>query len=166
MIIIINGSVGVGKSSTSWELAARFDRSFMLDGDFIGAVHPFEIYDQDRVEYLYKTLFHLIKFHQSNGYADFVINYVFEEPDQLLKLTDLLKTLDEHIHIFWLTCDEKVQAERVINRKIDHEWDLERFVELNKIQQTSAEKGFIGREIDTTHLSIPKVADKILELLK
>lgn len=165
MIIIINGSVGVGKSSTSWELAARFDQSFMLDGDFIGAVHPFEIYDQERVEYLYKTLFHLIKFHQDHGYSNFVINYVFEEANQLKLLTDLLKTVDSDIYAFWLTCDEAVQTERVIKRKPDHAWDLDRFVELNKIQRESSEKGFIGREIDTTHLSIPEVADKILELL-
>ncbi len=83
MIIIINGSVGVGKSSTSWELAARFDQSFMLDGDYIGAVHPFEIYDLARINYLYQTLSHLIQFHQSHGYKNFVINYVFEEALQL-----------------------------------------------------------------------------------
>ena len=161
MIIIINGSVGVGKSSTSWELAERFDRSFMLDGDFIGAVHPFKIYDQERVDYLYKTLHHLIRFHQGHGYTNFVINYVFEQPFQLTLLTDLLKPLDGNIQAFWLTCSEEVQGERVKKRKPDHEWDLKRYVELNRILRASSKEGFIGREIDTTHLTIPEVADKI-----
>ena len=44
MIVILNGSVGVGKTATSWKLHEKFDKSVMLDGDFIGAVHPFEIY--------------------------------------------------------------------------------------------------------------------------
>ena len=161
MIIIINGSVGVGKSSSSWELAERFNQSFMLDGDYIGAVHPFEIYDQERVDYLYKTLHHLIQFHQNHGYTNFVINYVFEQPCQLTLLTDLLEPLDKNIQAFWLTCDEVVQAERIKKRKADHQWDLKRFVELNQILRASSKKGFIGREIDTTHLAIPEVADKI-----
>lgn len=161
MIIIINGSVGVGKSSTSWELAARFSQAFMLDGDYIGAVHPFEIYDQERVDYLYKTFHHLIRFHQSHGYKNFVINYVFEQPFQLTLLTDLLKSLDDNIHAFWLTCDEATQIERVMKRKADHAWDLKRFAELNKIMQASSEEGFIGQELNTTHLTISGVADKI-----
>ncbi|MFT5193694.1 MAG: gluconate kinase [Cellvibrionaceae bacterium] len=161
MIVILNGSVGVGKSSTSWELATRYDPSFMLDGDFLGAVHPFEIYDQARVDYLYETLNHLIQFHQSNDYANFVVNYVFEHPFQLALLTDRLKESDDDIHAFWLTCDEAVQTKRVKSRKPDHQWDLKRFVELNRILRASSEEGFIGRKIDTTHLSIPEVADTI-----
>ena len=39
MIIIINGSLGVGKTEISWELIERFDRAVMLDGDYLGAVH-------------------------------------------------------------------------------------------------------------------------------
>lgn len=45
MIILINGPCGIGKTAISWELITRFDRAVMLDGDYIGAVHPFEIYD-------------------------------------------------------------------------------------------------------------------------
>ena len=61
----------------------------MLDADYIGAVHPFEIYDQERVDYLYETLVYLTSFHQSNGFVSFVINYVFEQPEQLATLMSL-----------------------------------------------------------------------------
>jgi 2-phosphoglycerate kinase len=43
VIVILNGSVGVGKTSVSWTLNESFDRSVMLDGDYLGAVHPFAI---------------------------------------------------------------------------------------------------------------------------
>jgi deoxyadenosine/deoxycytidine kinase len=43
MIIIINGSLGVGKSSVAEQLHWKFDKSVNLDGDSIGNVHPFEI---------------------------------------------------------------------------------------------------------------------------
>src|SRR5512133_2808986 len=44
MIVIINGPLGVGKTSISWALLERFERAVMLDGDYLGAVQPFEIY--------------------------------------------------------------------------------------------------------------------------
>ena len=80
MIIIINGSLGVGKSSVSEELHWKFDKSVHLDGDHIGDVHPFEIYDDARIHHLYRTLELLVGFHQKNGYRNFVINYVLSNP--------------------------------------------------------------------------------------
>jgi broad-specificity NMP kinase len=44
MIVIINGPCGIGKTSVAWALNARFERAVMLDGDYLGTVHPFEIY--------------------------------------------------------------------------------------------------------------------------
>ena len=56
MIIILNGSLGVGKTTTAWILLGKFTRAIMLDGDYIVAVHPFNLYDEKRIDYLYKTM--------------------------------------------------------------------------------------------------------------
>jgi tRNA A37 N6-isopentenylltransferase MiaA len=86
MIVIINGPCGVGKTEVSWNLVERFPEGVMLDGDHIGAVHPFEIYDQQRIAYLYQTIRHLVAFHIEHGYTNFVVNYVFETPESLAEL--------------------------------------------------------------------------------
>ena len=166
MIIIINGSVGVGKTEASWELLSQLDNAFMLDGDHIGAVNPFEIYDQDRVDYLYQTFAHLISWHQEHSYRTFVINYVFEQPVQLAWLTETLEPLDVDIHCFWLTCDEDEQAKRIEARSVDHAWDLKRFVELNGIMGAASKTGSIGQNIDTTGKTIGMVANEILECVR
>ena len=88
MIVILNGSVGVGKTSVAWALNKGFDESVILDGDYIGAVHPFGIYDDARVDHPYRTLAHLIELHKENGCTNFVINYVFESPGLLAALVD------------------------------------------------------------------------------
>ncbi len=77
MIIIINGPLGVGKTEVSQKLVELFDKGVMLDGDAIGAVHPFKIYDDERIEYLYQTIRHLVAFHIQHGYSNFVINRHF-----------------------------------------------------------------------------------------
>ncbi len=162
MIIIINGSVGVGKTTVAEELHQKFDKSIHLDGDHIGNVHPFEIYDEARIDHLYRTLELLVGFHQKNGYQNFVINYVFESADSLQDLLDLLSPLEPSIHIYWLTCDEKEQAKRIQGRQSDQlDWELNRFVELHRIQTKAARQGFIGKEVDTTGLTPTEVAEKI-----
>ena len=159
MIIIINGSIGVGKTSVSWALQKKFSKSVMLDGDYIGAVHPFKIYDEERIEYLYETLSHLVKFHYSNGYNNFVINYVFESPASLKKLTKKLETVSGNIFCFWLTCSPLEQKKRIALRDTDQkEWELNRIIELNSILSYADKKGFIGKKIDTDGKSIDEVA--------
>ncbi|MBN2005499.1 MAG: AAA family ATPase [Anaerolineae bacterium] len=164
MIIIINGSLGVGKSTVSEELYWKFAKSVYLDGDAVGSVHPFEIYDDARIAHLYRTLALLVGFHQENGYHDFVINYIFESPASLQDLRDLLHPLDASIHVYWLTCDAEEQAERIRGRRRNElDWELARFVELQRIQTEAARQGFIGIQVDTTGLSSAEVAGKIWE---
>jgi chloramphenicol 3-O-phosphotransferase len=164
MIIIINGSVGVGKSSVSEQLHWKFDKSVNLDGDHIGYVHPFEIYDDARISHLYRTLELLINFHQKNGYHNFVINYVFESPESLQELFELLRPLDSSIHSYWLTCNAEEQERRIRKRQRGQiEWELKRFIELQQIQTKAAQQGFIGKEIDTTNLTSVETAEVIWE---
>ena len=162
MIIILNGSVGVGKTTTAWALSQSFDKSVMLDGDYIGAVHPFEIYDDVRVAYLYKTLVHLIGFHQAHGYENFVINYVFESPELLAALTGLLERLDSRTYIFWLTCAPEEQRERILRRNTEQvTWELGRFTELNTILEAASHYGNIGTQLDTTNKSVAEIVTLI-----
>lgn len=164
MIIIINGSVGVGKTSVADQLHYKFEKSVHLDGDAIGDVHPFIIYDDARISYLYRTLALLIDFHQHNGFQCFVINYVFESAESLQDLLDLLSPLDSDIHTYWLTCSEEEQIRRIHKRGRDEiKWELERFVELHKIQVAASQRGFIGTQIDTSGKSVVEVADEIWE---
>ena len=164
MIIIINGSLGVGKTSVAEQLHWKLDRSVQLDGDHIGDVHPFEIYDERRIAHLYRTLALLVGFHQQNGYSNFVITYVFESAGSLQALFDLLHPLDASIHTYWLTCEAQEQARRIRERHNDDmEWELSRFVELQKIQRKAAGEGFIGIELDTTALTPAEAAGKIWE---
>lgn len=167
MIVILNGSVGVGKTSVSWALNESLDRSVMLDGDYLGAVHPFEIYDDARVSYLYKTIAHLLEFHQAHGYTNFVINYVFESPESLAALTGSLSELDGDIHTFWLTCAEAGQRDRILKRRTDGwRWELERFTELNAILEATSERGDVGARLDTTGKAVGEIVGLIRRQLE
>ncbi len=168
MIVIVNGPLGVGKSELSWELLALFDKAVMLDGDYIGAVQPFDIYDDERIEYLYQTMQHLMAFHKEHGYSHFVINYVFESSQSLRRLRRLLSKIDNEDYAFRLTCSEEEIARRIRKRSDDPErlgWELQRFGELTTIQEKAALTGDLGYPIDTTHYSAQQAARLIWEIL-
>ena len=165
MIILINGPLGIGKTELSWTLLEYFERGVMLDGDFIGAVHPFEIYDPERIDYLYQTLQVLVAHHRAHGYLNFVINYVFEEAQSLSRLRNMLAELDDVLYAFRLVCDPQ-EAERRIRQRgkssgLDAErisWEVERARELAAIQQAAALQGDLGCPLDISHLSVQQTA--------
>ena len=164
MIIILNGPLGIGKSATSWKLISLFDKAIMLDGDYIGAVHPFEIQDKYRTTYLYKTITHLIAFHQKNDYQNFVINYVFETELELNQLIQFLAPLDDSIHCLRLTCDAEAHKKRIKERNHkDIEYEIQRGLELADIQNKNAMQGNLGKIVETTFLNPQEVAELIYE---
>ena len=170
MIIILNGPCGIGKTAVAWELNARFDRAVMLDGDYIGAVQPFEIYDPERVAYLYRTLHHLVAWHvEQGGYRNFVINYVFEQPESLAALRRLLSDLDDEIYAFRLVASDEAMEVRIRGRERSESelhWYLQRYQELVSIQEDAARHGDLGLVVDTTGRSAAEVAEAIWQNLR
>ncbi len=164
MIIIINGLLGVGKTEASWKLIEYFDRAIMLDGDYMVAAYPFDIYDDNRADYLYETIAHNVDWHVAHDYHNFVVNYVFEKPESLAKLRHWLSAHDDVTYAFRLTCAPDEFERRIHARSADPErlqWESNRFRELTAIQEKNAQHGDLGVVIDTTDLSIDQVAEAI-----
>ena len=164
MIIIINGSVGVGKTAVSWKIKRLLYHSVMLDGHYLGAVNPFDLHSNERILHLYKTMACLVKFHQQNGFKHFIVNYVFESEDQLNLLIAELARFDETIYCCLLYCEEEQQKQRIEKRNNQRlAFELQRAVELNYILTKANEIGFIGKRLNTTNLTTDDVATAIVE---
>ena len=173
MIIIINGPLGIGKTSVSWELLYHFERAAMLDGDYLGAVQPFEIYNEERIAYLDQTFVHMAAWHKQHGYPDLVLNYVFEQPEALARLRLLLHPLDDEVYAFRLTCSDAEMEQRIRRRAGSSGvsdafvgWELQRFRELVSIQEAAAQRGDLGFVVDTSALSAAQVAEYIWQNLR
>ena len=164
MIILINGPLGVGKTEVAWKLIEKFERAVMLDGDYLGAVHPFEIHDPQRVAYLYATICHVAKFHVDHGWQNLVVDYVFEQPESLAQLRRALNEIDDVTYAYRLTCSAEEIDRRIRSRSSDPDrlaWELRRFRELQALQDRNARRGDLGFVIDTTGLSLEEAADAI-----
>ena len=69
MIIVLNGPLGIGKSTLAEALAESIDECVMLDGDHLVAANP---PPADEIEYLHSTITLLVAHHRRFGYLHFV----------------------------------------------------------------------------------------------
>ena len=64
MIVVLNGPLGIGKSTLAEALSESIDRCVMLDGDKIAATNP-----PSSLEYLHATLELLVAHHRRSAIA-------------------------------------------------------------------------------------------------
>src|SRR5262245_35019104 len=83
MIIVLNGPLGIGKSTLAEALAESIDQCVMLDGDHLAAANP---PPPDEIAHLHSTIALLVAHHRSFGYRHFVIDHVWRTPAELADL--------------------------------------------------------------------------------
>ena len=131
MIIVLNGPLGIGKSTLAEALSERIDGCVMLDGDHLIAANPPH---SDGLEHLHSTIKLLVSHHQRFGYRHFVIDHLWRTPAALDDLRVRLAPLDDVFRCFLLTLsiDENVRRieRRAGARALDElEWERRTVVE-------------------------------------
>lgn len=115
MIILLNGPLGVGKSTLAEALTERIDDCVMLDGDALVAVNPPA---DDELEHLHSTLALLVAHQRRFGYRHFVIDHLWTSPAELDDLRERLHELDPDADIlcFRLTLPQSENISRIERR--------------------------------------------------
>lgn len=116
MIIVLNGPLGIGKSTLAEALTESVDRCVMLDGDNLVAANP---PPADEVDYLHSTIALLVAHHRRFGYRHFVINHLWRTPEELADLRRRLLDVDAgaDIRCFLLTLPLEENVRRIERRQ-------------------------------------------------
>lgn len=145
MIIVLNGPLGIGKSTLAEALTESIERCAMLDGDRLVVVNP---PPADELEHLHSTIALLVTHHRRFGYRHFVIDHVWRSPAELADLRRRLTAIeaDAQIRSFLLTlpADENLQRieRRQQARAIDErEFELRTFAEERNVLANRSDLG-------------------------
>ncbi len=116
MILLLNGPLGIGKSTLAEALSESIDGCVMLDGDHVMAIHPSPA---DEVAYLHATLALLVGHHWQAGYRHFVINHLWRSPAELADLRQRLLKIDAgvQLHVLLLTLPLEENLQRIERRQ-------------------------------------------------
>lgn len=145
MIIVLNGPLGIGKSTLAEALTESIEQCVMLDGDQLVTANPSAA---DEMAHLHSTIALLVTHHRSFGYRHFVIDHVWRSPTELEDLRSRLFAVDadSEIRCFLLTlpADENVRRieRRQHARAIDErEFELRTFAEEREVLTNRTELG-------------------------
>jgi hypothetical protein len=116
MFIVLNGPLGIGKSTLAELLSESIDGCVMLDGDHLEAANP---PPADELEYLHSTIALLVQHHQRFGYCHFVINHLWRSTAELDDLRTRLTALDPGapFRCFLLTLPAHENVRRIAQRQ-------------------------------------------------
>ena len=116
MIIVLNGPLGIGKSTLAEALTESIDYCVMLDGDRLVAANP---PPADALEHLHSTIAVLLTHHRQFGYRHFVIDHMWRSAAELADLRQRLLAIDPaaDIHCFLLTLPADENLRRIERRQ-------------------------------------------------
>lgn len=145
MIIVLNGPLGIGKSTLAEALTERIDYCVMLDGDRLMAANP---PPADELDYLHSTIALLVTHHRRFGYRHFVIDHVWRSSAELAVLRRRLIAIDAdaEVRCFLLTLPADENLRRIERRQHaraldEREFELHTFAEEREILTKSADLG-------------------------
>src|SRR5262245_52164077 len=109
MIIVLNGPLGIGKSTLAELLTETLDGCVMLEGDRIVAANPPAT---DEREHLHATIALLVAHHRGFGYRHFVIDHVWRTAADLAdlerRLIEVEAAADIRCFLLTLSADENL----------------------------------------------------------
>lgn len=116
MIIVLNGPIGIGKSTLAEALMESIDGCVMLDGDKLLAANP---PPANEVEQLHSLVALLVAHYQRLGYRHFVIDHLWRSPAELADLRQRVVAIDAGaaVHCFLLTLPVDENLRRIERRQ-------------------------------------------------
>jgi broad-specificity NMP kinase len=162
-LIIINGTMGVGKTATSKELNKKLNNSVWLDGDWCWMMNPFIVNDENKNMVL-KNITYLLRNFLTNSSFEYVIfNWVIHYENIFNLVLQPLRDLEFEVVKITLLCSEETLKKRILN---DVQLNLRDGEELStSLERLELYKNMNTVKIDTTNISINQTVDKILKII-
>lgn len=158
-VIILNGPMGVGKTTVGKYIADQNPGTALIDGDWCMDIHPFVGNEETRAMAA-DNILHMIGNYQKCSVCSMVVLvWLMDDPGILRKITEGLSGLRAEVKYVTLTCDRENLTRRWKN---DHgcDWRTDAWLDVS----LKSLEGFssMGNTIDTSGLSVRQVADLVL----
>ena len=112
-LIMINGTMGVGKSTVCNILLNTLEDSVYLDGDWCWNMNPFVVSEENKKMVIDNISYLLRSYLKNSGYKYIIFCWVMQEEAIFKQILDKLNGFDFEIHKVSLVCNEKALRSRL-----------------------------------------------------
>ena len=153
MLIVINGTIGAGKTSISKCLASEIEQAVWIEGDSLGFASP-------KNDNVLSAGIDLIAMHRKNGIQVIVFDMFF---DDAKKLDWFISQVGLESHVFYLAAAEDTISNRIRQRA--RERAQSEILDSKRLRQRQIGMENRGIEIDTNGRSAEEITAEIKKLL-
>jgi len=115
-LIVINGTMGVGKTTICKRLLKELENSVWLDGDWCWMMNPWVFSEENKKMVVENIVFILRNYLKNPTYEYVIFDWVIHEKYILDLILDQFTDLEYELIWFSLICSENSLEQRMINR--------------------------------------------------
>jgi broad-specificity NMP kinase len=159
-LIVINGAMGVGKTSICKKLNKRLMNSAWLDGDWCMMMNPLNFTETNQKMFL-DNIYHVLNNYLSNPAFEYILfSWVIPREDMIKYLIKKLSGNCFEIERVTLLCADNQLKERMLMAGRD-----EATIEKSMLYQEEFKKTDTIK-VDTTELSVLETVSEVLKIIK
>lgn len=162
-LVIINGTMWVGKTATSKALYKKLENSVWLDGDWCWMMNPFTVNDENK-EMVIDNITHLLRNFLMNSSLEYVIfNWVIHLEEIFDMILNKLDGIEFEVIEITLISNEESFRKRV---SADIQNNLREIEALNAgLERIKLYTNMNTIKIDTSDISISETVEKIINII-
>jgi len=112
-LIIINGTMGVGKTATCEKLNNELNNSVWIDGDWCWMMNPFVVNDETKSMVIDNIKHNLRNFLGTSHIENIIFNWVMDKEEIFQDILRKLVGLEFNLYKITLTCSDKLLIKRI-----------------------------------------------------
>ena len=158
-VIILNGPMGVGKTTVGKTIADRNPGTAFIDGDWCMDIHPF-VGSRETKAMAADNILHMIGNYQKCSVCSMVVLvWLMDDPWVLQTIREGLEALQAEVKYVTLVCDRENLIKRWKNDRAC-EWRTDEWLDVS----LKSLPGFaaMGNTIDTSCLPADRIADLVM----
>ncbi|MBB3128577.1 shikimate kinase [Paenibacillus rhizosphaerae] len=158
-LIVVNGTMGVGKTTICKELYKSLDKSVWLDGDWCWMMNPW-IFNEENIRMVVNNITYLLRnFLTNSTFAYVIFNWVLHREEILTGLLNRLSDLDFQVKKVTLMCSEAALRQRM---KQDNRSNEQIILSIERLRLYESMDTNI---IDTSESAIEEILERIKEII-
>lgn len=159
-LIVINGTMGVGKSTISKELHRSLDKAVWLDGDWCWMMNPW-IVNEETIKMVQSNITFLLRNFLLNSAFDYVIfNWVLHREEIINGLLERLSDLEFELEKITLICSEESLKSRM---ELDHRTQEQISLSIERLRLYDEMN---SNKIDTSDKTIEEIVERIKNIIQ